>query len=201
MSRSLALLDDCKAHGLIGLILFELRVNQVSHVVFLQLEKIRPMRRKLSRMNDAESSLAWFKLPPEYCSHAPIIQKNGSSFFFLMASAAFHDTPSAGGIGGVGGANKQNLGLGKVIAGVAHPAVASLRRVRNQNGTLQLGGAQDGAPLAQSEDGVPALQGRFGEETCGGQETKKLQWEIARARPNHTSRVSVPTQLKCFIST
>lgn len=201
MSRSLALLDDCKAHGLIGLILFELRVNQVSHVVFLQLEKIRPMRRKLSRMNDAESSLAWFKLPPEYCSHAPIIPKNGSSFFFNGICRFPRHTQCRWDWGGGGGANKQNLGLGKVIAGVAHPAVASLRRVRNQNGTLQLGGAQDGAPLAQSEDGVPALQGRFGEETCGGQETKKLQWEIARARPNHTSRVSVPTQLKCFIST
>lgn len=48
----------------------------------------------------------------------------------------------------------------------SHPAVSSLSRVWNQDRTLELGRTQDGAALAQSEDGVPALQGRFGEETC-----------------------------------
>lgn len=48
----------------------------------------------------------------------------------------------------------------------SHPAVSALRRVRHQDGPLQLSGTQDSSPLAQREDGVPALQGRFGEETC-----------------------------------
>lgn len=48
----------------------------------------------------------------------------------------------------------------------SHPAVSSLSRVWNQDRTLELGRTQDGAALAQSEDSVPALQGRFGEETC-----------------------------------
>lgn len=47
-----------------------------------------------------------------------------------------------------------------------YPAVSALRRVRHQDGPLQLSGTQDRPPLAQCEDGVPALQGRFGEETC-----------------------------------
>lgn len=47
----------------------------------------------------------------------------------------------------------------------SHPAVSSLSRVWNQDGPLQLGRAQNGPPLAQSEDSVPALQRRFGEET------------------------------------
>lgn len=60
---------------------------------------------------------------------------------------------------------------------VSHPAVSSLSRVRDQDGPLQLGRAQDGPPLAQSEDGVPALQRRFGEETCGGESRSFKQSE------------------------
>lgn len=48
----------------------------------------------------------------------------------------------------------------------SHPAVSSLSCVWNQDGTLQLSRTQYGPPLAQSEDGVPALQRRFGKETC-----------------------------------
>lgn len=48
----------------------------------------------------------------------------------------------------------------------SHPAVSALCRVRHQDGPLQLSGTQDRPPLAQREDGVPAFQGRFGEETC-----------------------------------
>lgn len=49
---------------------------------------------------------------------------------------------------------------------MTHPVVSSLSRVRNQDGPLQLCRTQYGPPLAQSEDRVPALQRRFGEETC-----------------------------------
>lgn len=48
----------------------------------------------------------------------------------------------------------------------SHPAVSSLSCMWNQDGPLQLGRTQDGPPLAHGEDGVPALQRRFGEETC-----------------------------------
>lgn len=48
----------------------------------------------------------------------------------------------------------------------SHPAVSSLSCVWNQDRPLQLSGTQDGPPLAHGEDGVPALQRRFGEETC-----------------------------------
>lgn len=48
----------------------------------------------------------------------------------------------------------------------SYPAISSLGSVRDQDGPLQLGGAQDRPSLAQREDGVPALQGGFGEEAC-----------------------------------
>ena len=58
--------------------------------------------------------------------------------------------------------------LGVCVCVASHSAVSSLSRVRNQDGALQLAGAQDRPPLAHGEDGVPALQRRFGEEACGG---------------------------------
>ncbi len=62
---------------------------------------------------------------------------------------------------------------------MSHPAVSSLSCVWNQDGPLQLCGTQDGPSLAQSEDGVPALQRRFGEETCSRKSrslTSHLYW-------------------------
>lgn len=50
----------------------------------------------------------------------------------------------------------------------SHPAVPSLGSVGDEDGPLQLGRAQHGPPLAQGEDGVPALQGGLGEETFLG---------------------------------
>lgn len=47
-----------------------------------------------------------------------------------------------------------------------HPAVSTLNGVWDQDGTLELGRGQHRPPLTQSEDGVPALQRRFGEKTC-----------------------------------
>lgn len=47
-----------------------------------------------------------------------------------------------------------------------YPAVSSLGRVGDEDRPLQLCGAQYCPPLAQSENGVPALQGRFGKEAC-----------------------------------
>lgn len=77
----------------------------------------------------------------------------------------------------------------------SHPAVSSLSRVRDQDGPLQLGRAQDGAPLAQSEDGVPALQRRFGEETCSGESRSLKQSENVKQAsgraPKRTRRAGV----------
>lgn len=50
---------------------------------------------------------------------------------------------------------------------VSHPAVPSLSCVRDQDGPLQFSRTQDGASLAQSEDGVPALQRRFRKKAYG----------------------------------
>lgn len=87
------------------------------------------------------------------------------------------------------------FGLSSSICGsaVSHPAVSSLSRVRDQDGPLQLGRAQDGPPLAQSEDGVPALQRRFGEETCSGESRSLKQSENvkqASERPSAAHTVS-----------